>query len=149
MCANWSRCSGRASAFAPESISTDGPRLAGMTTAIAGRETPGRRRSSRKQAASIAPVFPAETTASALLSPTARQAATSELSGLPRTASAGFSSIPITSDVVTSSSPPVSRPTGPKRTGSIPSFAASSAPASTSSGALSPPIASTATFVIG
>ena len=29
MCANWSRCSGRASAFAPASIRTDGPRLRG------------------------------------------------------------------------------------------------------------------------
>ena len=69
MCANWSRCSGRASAFAPESSSTEGPFWAGITTAIAGRATPGRRRSSRKQAASIAPVFPAETTASASPSP--------------------------------------------------------------------------------
>src|SRR5581483_10664074 len=49
----------------------------------------------RRPEASIAPVFPAETTASADPSPTARQAATSELSGFARTASAGFSSIPI------------------------------------------------------
>ena len=94
MCANWSRCSGRASAFAPASSSTDGPRLAGIGTAIAGRSTPGRRRSSSKPAASIAPVFPAETTTSASPAATARQAATSELSGFERTASAGFSSHP-------------------------------------------------------
>ena len=30
MCANWSRCSGRASAFAPASSSTDGPCVAGI-----------------------------------------------------------------------------------------------------------------------
>ena len=113
MCANWSRCSGRASAFAPESSSTDGPFLAGITTAIAGRATPGSRRSSRKLAASIAPVFPAETTASASPSPTARQATTSELSGFDLTASAGFSSIAITCVVSTSGRPPVSRPAEP------------------------------------
>ena len=35
------RCSGRASAFAPASSSTDGPRSPGIGTAIAGRMTPG------------------------------------------------------------------------------------------------------------
>ena len=113
MCANWSMCSGRASAFAPASISTVGPFFDGITTAIAGRATVGSRRSSRKQAASIAPVFPADTTASASPSPTARQAATSELSGLERTASAGFSSMAITCVVSTSGTSPVSRPLGP------------------------------------
>ena len=63
---------------------------------MAGRITPGSRRSSSRPAASIAPVFPAETTASALPSATARTAATSELSGFERTASAGFSCISIT-----------------------------------------------------
>jgi hypothetical protein len=121
---------------------------AGITAAIAGRATPGRRRISRKQAASMAPVFPAETTASALPSPTARHAATSELSGFARTASAGFSCIPITCAVSTSVRPPVSSPAGPKRTGWMPDVAASSAPATISSGARSPPIASTATLVI-
>ena len=72
----------------------------------------------------MAPVFPAETTASARPSPTARQAATSELSGFARTASAGFSSIPIASAASTSSSPCVSSPGGPKMTGSTPSPAA-------------------------
>src|SRR5260221_484817 len=37
MCANWRRCSGRLSAFAPASIRTDGPRRVGIGTAIAGR----------------------------------------------------------------------------------------------------------------
>ena len=53
--ANWSRCSGRASAFAPASSSTDGPRCVGIGTAIAGRMHAGhpaqveqaRRRASR------------------------------------------------------------------------------------------------------
>ena len=36
MCPNWSRCSGRASAFAPQSSSTEGPSRAGIGTAIAG-----------------------------------------------------------------------------------------------------------------
>ena len=68
-------------------------------------------------AASIAPVFPAETTASARPSATARQATTSEESGFPRTASAGFSSIAIVSVASISSRPPVSRPGGPTRIG--------------------------------
>ena len=142
--ANWSRCSGRASAFAPASIRTDGPRLLGIGTPIAGRITPGIRRSSISPAASIAPVFPAETTASADPSATARTAATRELSGFERTASAGFSSISITSAASWSSSPPVSSPAGPKSTGTIVSLAASRAPATTSAGPRSPPIASTA-----
>ena len=64
--ANWSRCSGRASAFAPASSRSDGPFAVGITTAIAGRWTPGTRRRWIRPAASIAPVLPAETTASAL-----------------------------------------------------------------------------------
>src|SRR5205823_77162 len=83
---------GRAAAFAPASISTDGPRRAGMGTAMAGRMTPGMRRSSSRPAANTAPVLPAETTASASPSATARTADTSELSGFARTASAGLSS---------------------------------------------------------
>src|SRR6266536_1341821 len=149
MYANWSRCSARPSAFAPASIRTVGRFSAGITTAIAGRATPGSRRSSRKQAASTAPVFPAETTASACFWPTARHAATSELSGLALTASAGFSSISISCVVSTYSNGPVSRPARPKSTGSMPSEAASSAPATTSSGARSPPITSTAILLNG
>ncbi len=142
--ANWRRCSGRASAFAPQSSSTDGPRRPGIGTAIAGRITPGMRRSSRSPAASIAPVFPAETTASAFPSATARTDATSELSGFARTASAGFSSISITPEVAWSSRPCGSIDASPKRMGSMPSVRASSAPATISSGPRSLPIASTA-----
>ena len=117
MWANWTRCSGRASAFAPASISTVGPRRVGITIAMPGRMTPGRRRTWSSEAASAAPVFPAETTAAASPSPTARTARTSDESGLPRTASAGFSSISIASVHGTSSSPCASRIAGPKRTG--------------------------------
>ena len=39
--ANWRRCSGRQSAFAPASTRTHGPFFAGIGTAIAGRRTPG------------------------------------------------------------------------------------------------------------
>src|SRR5205823_6977080 len=95
------------------------------------------------------PVLPAETTASALPSATARQATTRELSGLARTASAGFSSIAITSAASSSASPWVSSPVGPTRIGSTVSDAAASAPATISSGPRSAPMASTATRIIG
>ena len=147
MWANWTRCSGRASAFAPASIRTVGPRLPGITIAIPGRRTPGSRRTWRSEAASTAPVFPAETTAAASPSPTARAERTSDESGFARTASAGFSSIAIACSHGTSSSPWASSPAGPKRTGSIASEAAWTAPATTSPGALSPPRASIATRI--
>ena len=97
MWANCSRCSARASAFAPASSSTDGPSRAGSETAIAGRSTPGRRRRWSSPAASTAPVFPAETIASASPSATARTAETRVESGFDRTASVGLSAISITS----------------------------------------------------
>ena len=78
-----------------------------MGTAIAGRSTPGMRRSSSRPAASIAPVLPADTTASASPSDDRAHAETSELSGLERTASAGFSCISMTPWVSRSSRPPV------------------------------------------
>ena len=55
MCANWTRCSGRASAFAPASIRMEGPPIDGSGIAIAGRCTSGRRRISSSPAASVAP----------------------------------------------------------------------------------------------
>ena len=102
----------RLSAFAPESMRTDGRNRAGITTAIAGRRTPGSRRMWSSPAASIAPVFPAETTASASPAPTARHAATRLESGFARTASAGFSCIAISSVASTSSRPWASSPAG-------------------------------------
>ena len=90
-------------------MSSDGPFRAGIGTPIAGRATPGnRRRCVTSPAASIAPVFPAETTASARPSATARTALTSDESGLARTASEGFSAMSMTVGDTTSSSPPVS-----------------------------------------
>ena len=144
MCANCSRCSARASAFAPASSKTDGPSRAGRETAIAGRNTPGRRRRCIRPAASTAPVFPADTIASASPSATARTAETSVESGFDRTASVGFSAISITSTAGRSGKPFVSSPGGPMMSTSIPSAAAATAPATTSSGPLSPPSASTA-----
>ena len=148
MCANWSRCSARASAFAPavEQDATapsrgrdrDGDRRAACT--------PGRRRRWSSPAASIAPVFPAETTASAppVGDGAARPRRASE-SGFARTASAGFSChLDHARAPRRARARRVSSPAGPKRTASIPSAAASSAPATISSGARSPPIASTA-----
>ena len=99
------RCSGRASALAPASMRTEGLSRDRMTTAIAGRRTPGSRRMCMRPAASIAPVFPAKTTASASPSPTARHAATRLESGFARTASAGFSCIAISSAAATSRVP--------------------------------------------
>ena len=85
---------GRASAFAPASMRTLGRGVPGSTTAIPAR-TPGRRRRWRSDAASIAPVLPAETTACASPSETARTARTSDEPGFDRTASTGDSSISI------------------------------------------------------
>ena len=70
---------------------------------------PGTRRSRTRPAASIAPVLPADTTASASPSATALTARTRELSSFVRNASAGFSSMPTTCVVGTSASPRVSR----------------------------------------
>ena len=67
-----------------------------MTTPIAGRLTPGRRRSTTIPTASMAPVFPAETTASAFPSATSLCETTSELRGFVRTALLGFSCMSIT-----------------------------------------------------
>ena len=61
-----------------------------------------------------------------------------------RTASAGFSCIPITSLAGLSSRPRASIDGSPKRTISISSLRASRAPATISAGPRSPPIASTA-----
>ena len=78
----------------------------GITTAIAGRWTPGVAARGAAPRRASRPVLPADTTASATPSPTARTARTSDESGLARTASAGLSSISITPSVTTCSSPP-------------------------------------------
>ena len=80
--ANCTRCSGRTPAFAPASISTDGPFADGMTTGDRRTHDASQAPDLEQRCASMAPVFPAETAAAVLPAPTDRQA-TSELSGLP------------------------------------------------------------------
>ena len=147
MCANWTRSSGRASAFAPTSISTDGPRFAGTVTAIAGdghqgsaAARAGTRPASRRCCPRRRPRPPCPRP------PSCRRR--QRLCSFPRTASVGFSSIAITSGATISSSPCVSRcrPHDDRLHGSD---AAARAPATISSGPRSPPMASTAIRVIG
>src|SRR4051794_22630151 len=71
MYANCSRCSGLTSTLAPQSRRRTGPPGMGSSTARAGRYTPRRRLIARVDAASVGPVLPAETSASAWPSPTA------------------------------------------------------------------------------
>ena len=91
MWANWTSISGRGSTFAPASISVIGPPTAGSTAASPGRRTPGMRRIENVDAASSAPVEPAETAACAQPSRTADAATTIDDSGFERTAPAGSS----------------------------------------------------------
>src|SRR5579875_1531465 len=65
MMANWTSHSGRQSTFAPASMRTIGPSFAGKTAAIAGRAIPSIVRRRISAIARNAPLFPAETTASA------------------------------------------------------------------------------------
>src|SRR5919108_1424813 len=72
--ANCTRWSGRTSTLAPASSSRTGPPGIGSRTASAGRNTPCRRLTESVAAASVGPVLPADTSASARPSPTARAA---------------------------------------------------------------------------
>ena len=137
------------SAFAPASTRTAGVRpRRGSGVAMQGRTTPGSRPMRSRAAAIVAPVLPAETMADAFPSRTSSAARTREESFLRRTPPAGSSSMPMTSVQPTSSRPCVS-PTwsgGPTSTIRVPcSSAARRAPSTMSPGALSPPMASTAT----
>src|SRR4051812_2901147 len=125
-----------------------------MGVAMAGRMTPRRRPIRRRALAMVAPVLPALTIALAWPSRTCSAALTRDESFFRRTPWAGSSCISITSDAATMSSPPVAnwsrtsgRPTSD--TGTPRSRAAWTAPAMISAGALSPPMASTATGSIG
>ena len=89
---NCSRFSGRDSALAPASISTQGWSRAGSGTAMPGRCTPFTRPIVSSDAASMAPVEPAEIAPAARPSRTIRQAVTIDDPGLARTAAAGSSS---------------------------------------------------------
>ena len=154
----WYRSSALAFMLAPTSMITIGPWCDGKIAAIPGRRTPGRNILALNRAeATIAPVFPAETTA--LTSPAAirPQHCEIELSRFFRRASTGFSSMPMTwlawtigrrsrgaSGALASSASIRSR--SPTRTtvrsGWSPT--ASQAPATIGPGAKSPPIASKA-----
>src|SRR5687768_12620192 len=128
MYANCTRYSGRTSTFAPASSSSTGLPGSGTSTAIAGLCTPLIRLTWNSDAASSAPVDPAETSASASPPPTAFAARTIEASSFERTANAGSSSFVI-------STPPNSSTGMPARR----------APSATRSGPPSAPCTSTAT----
>jgi hypothetical protein len=121
-----------------------------------GRITPGTRRMWSVAAASMAPVFPADTAAPARPSPTRRQATATDESGLARTARAPTSLEETTSGACTISMParpaapwrsisPASAAPSPTSSTSTPSPAASRAPATGARGASSPPMPSSAT----
>ena len=113
---------------------------------MAGLLTPLIRPMRNSAEAIVAPVLPADTIADAVPSRTASAARTSVASFFRRTPPAGSSPISITSDAAMRGSPFVSRSSGPTSATSIPSSsAARRAPATISPGALSPPMASTAT----
>src|SRR4051794_12282871 len=120
---------------------------------MAGRLTPLIRPIRSSAEAIVAPVLPAEIIAEALPSRTPSAARTRVESFLRRTATAGSSSIAITSPAGISASPPRSaraaRSGGPTRTTGIPDAAASLAPSTISPGERSPPMASTAIGSIG
>src|SRR5579875_3322360 len=142
--------SGLQSTFAPASHSTTGPLFPGSTAPIAGRAMPAIVRKRISATARNAPLFPAETTASARPSRTRSTATPSDVPDEVRTACEACASIAISRSACTisSGSPPssgVSRGVSPTRTiFPSPSRCASSAPATISPGASSPPIASTA-----
>src|SRR4051812_17612337 len=153
--ANWRSHSAVQSTVAPPSTRICGARPGtGIGTAIAGRATPLIRPMRNSAAAMAAPVLPALVIASALPSRTSSAATTTDASLRVRTA-AGGSCIATSSDACTTSTSltPAGRsgaiassmPTSRTRTPS--SSAASTAPATISPGARSPPIASTATVM--
>src|SRR6266702_5952301 len=154
--ANCRRYSGLQSVLAPMSITKHTPSLVGKMPPSAGRSTPGTRFSVKSEAAIIAPLLPAETAPNAAPSRTCWSASVIEAFFLRLTAIAGCSSISIASSVwmMGRSRPCVSCLASsaritfsfPTRKTPIPySRAACTAPSIISPGALSPPIASSAT----
>jgi hypothetical protein len=147
MCANWTRCSGRTSTFAPQSSSRNGRPGTGTSTASAGRCTPRARFTWNSPAASAAPVEPPETSASARPSATARTAWTIEDSGVERTARAGSAAFAIETGASTTATPGAGSisAAGPNTSTRSPQHsAASAAPRATSTGPASAPLASSA-----
>ena len=86
------------SGLAPTSTSRNSPLAEGMMAARGARSTDSNRRSLRVAAATSAPVFPGEMTASAFPSRTNSTARTIEQSFFFRTASIGLSSMTTTSE---------------------------------------------------
>ena len=161
MMAFCTRCEGSASGFAPASMSTQCLPSEGMMLAIAGRSTPGSVRSLMSEAVTAAPVCPALTTACAFPSFTKSTAREMELSFFRRTASSPLSAISTTCVVWMISMRPSLQPcffssasmrgVSPVRNifvicGYSPS--ARTAPWMIFSGAWSPPIASSAIFIV-
>ena len=99
-------------------------------------------------AASIAPVLPAETSASASPSATARTARTSDESGFARTASTGDVVHADARSGLDEGQPVGLEPARPEENRLDLGDAAAAAPATISSGARSPPSASTATRIM-
>ena len=151
MNANCTRISGRTSAFAPTSSSVTGRPGTGSVSASAGRWMPGARRMCSWPAASAAPVEPLQTSACARPSATARAACTIEASGVPRTARTGSGSLAIETgrvdDLDAVAGGRRAAPAGPNSSTSTPCAAAMRAPAATSAGPRSAPLASTAMTV--
>ena len=155
--ANCTRYSGLQSAFAPTSHMTHLPAGEGMTVAMAGRFTCGRRPMNRVAAAMHAPVEPAEKKPWASPSFTSLQPTTIDESRFLRTARAPCS--PISTICKQGRAMTRGREAAkgsttsgrPHKTTSKPSRAAraSSTPANTTSGASSPPNASTAILRFG
>jgi hypothetical protein len=104
--ANWTNIGAVQSTLAPESMRMVGVEPGtGMTVAMAGRETPGKRPMRNKALAMAAPVLPALTMAQARPSRTASAQRTMEESLFTRTPRPGSSSMPITSLAARMSTP--------------------------------------------
>ena len=127
--ANWSRCSG-AAVRVRAGVDQDRRAVAasGSGRRSPGRRTPGNAPQQDEARREHRPVLPADTTASASPSATALTARDERAVVLRAEASAGFSSMPTTCVVGTSSRPRVSRSAEPKTTGTIRRTRASSAP---------------------
>src|SRR4051794_41010069 len=100
-----------------------------------------------RPAASAAPVVPPATNASQSPAATALAACTIDASGVWRTALTGSGALAIDTGASTTSMPSATSPiwsAGPNRTGVTPRWAAMAAPAATSAGPRSAPLASTA-----
>src|SRR4030081_3499394 len=156
--AYWTRCSGLASVLAPTASRKQfWPVAVGMMEPIAGRSMPGIRCSPKSAAAITAPLFPALTKPLTRPSSTIVQARTIDEFFLVRTAWAGCSSMAMTwgassicahfpaPEAASAASTLSFTPT--KITSTPSSRCACTPPATTWSGAKSPPIASSAIFM--